>query len=271
MKTRAAFTLIELLVVVSIIGIIAAIALPVMASAKSSARQVAEVSAGRQLVAAYLAHATENNGELMPGYASLPAQDERGTELKNPVANRYPWRLAPYLNYELEVLYGKTGTERLTADRNRQHAEYAYAVSVSPAFGINGVFVGGDSQLLNPASAKATAAYGDFCVRRLAQAVKPSQLIVFTTACFDNGDQRIAGYFRVEPPNILARRWVNSWSGDKSEAGAYGHVHFRYGGKAIAAMLDGHVQLLGFNELNDMRRWSNQAAELDRPDFILGQ
>ena len=46
-----------------------------------------------------------------------------------------------------------------------------------------------------------------------------------------------------------------------------GFVSLEYGGKAIVAHLDGNVRLLDETELRDMRRWSNQAAMYDDPDF----
>ena len=41
--------------------------------------------------------------------------------------------------------------------------------------------------------------------------------------------------------------------------------------QAVAVMLDGHVEMLDETQLRDMRRWSNQAAELDNPNFMLGK
>ena len=158
----------------------------------------------------------------------------------------------------------------MQGDHAKGAADYTYAVSVSPAFGINGTFVGGDAQTMNPDNPRAISAYGDFCVRRLAQASAASRLIVFARACFDTGGQRVPGYFRIEAPNLIARRWAEGWQGEDAPATAYGQVDFRHGGKALGAMLDGHVELLDYAAMNDMRRWSNQAAEQDRPGFVLG-
>lgn len=46
-----------------------------------------------------------------------------------------------------------------------------------------------------------------------------------------------------------------------------GHVSLEFGERAITAQLDGSVRLLDESELRDMRRWSNQAARQNDPDF----
>lgn len=40
----------------------------------------------------------------------------------------------------------------------------------------------------------------------------------------------------------------------------------RYHGRAVTAMMDGHVQTMTQSGLQDMRHWANTA---DRPDFTL--
>lgn len=270
MKTRAAFTLIELLVVVAVIAVIAAIALPVVQGVRQRGAMASEISAARQVMAAYLAHAADNNGLLLPGYGNFPAKDDRGRDLHHPASGRYPWRLAPYLDYDLRILYGKVGDSRLKLDRERDYAAFVYAVSVAPALGMNTIHVGGDYHALNPDNPRAVAAYGQFCVRRLAEAVRPSQLITFASACFESGGERVPGYFRIEPPKLVgSNRWPEKYS-EKEPPAAYGNVDFRYDGRAVAAMLDGHVEMLDFHQMNDMRRWSNVAAEANESGLSTG-
>lgn len=261
MKKRGAFTLIELLVVVAIIAVIAAIALPVMQGVRQRGAMASEISAARQVMAAYLAHAADNNGQLLPGYGNFPAKDDRGKDLHHPASGRYPWRLAPYLDYDLRILYGKVGDSRLQIDRERDYAAFVYAVSVAPALGMNTIHVGGDYQALNPDNPRAVAAYGQFCVRRLSEAARSSQLIAFASACFESGGERVPGYFKIEPPKLVgSQRWPEKYS-EQDPPAAYGNVDFRYDGRAVVAMLDGHVEMLDFDQMNDMRRWSNLAAE----------
>ena len=63
---RKAFTLIELLVVISIIALLIAILLPVLGSARKSARQIQCLSNARQIGLGLFAFATENKQDMPP-------------------------------------------------------------------------------------------------------------------------------------------------------------------------------------------------------------
>ncbi|MES2569990.1 MAG: type II secretion system protein [Verrucomicrobiota bacterium] len=266
--SRRGFTLVELIVVVSIVAVLIAITLPVVSSVRKKGDMVSEIAAARQLMVAYANYAAEHDNQLMPGYGNFPAKDDRGKDLHNPASSRYPWRIAPYLGYDLSILYGKAGSSRLKIDRTRDYASYVYAVSVAPALGMNTVYVGGDYQMMNPESPRAIAAYGQFCVTRMAQAVKPATLIVFASAWFGDQGERIPGYFKIEPPSFAAgRKWAKTLP-PNAPPEASGHVDFRYDGRAVTAMLDGHVEMLDFRQMNDMRRWSNLSAEANESGWM---
>jgi prepilin-type processing-associated H-X9-DG protein len=66
--------LIELLVVIAVISILAAILLPVFASARERARQIACLSNARQLGMAFALYAGDNDDRMMPGTPTSASQ-----------------------------------------------------------------------------------------------------------------------------------------------------------------------------------------------------
>ena len=84
-QKRSAFTLIELLVTVSIIAILGTIGFAATAAVRRAGNQTREISAGRQLIAAYLLAASQNNGELLPAYeGDAVAYNENSDKLTGP-------------------------------------------------------------------------------------------------------------------------------------------------------------------------------------------
>lgn len=269
-STRTGFTLTELLVALVIIAVLTALLLPVIGGMRQRANMSREIAAARQLMAAYLLYPSDHDGELLPGFGNFPAKDDQGNEVHSPVNYRYPWRIAPYLRYDMRILWGNNADDRLIKLAQGPRDAYIYGVSVQPAFGINAAYVGGDYQVLPPNKSKAIDRYGQFCVTRLGQALKPQQLIVFASAGAEYQGQHLSGYFKIDAPNFTGHNWEPSASSESSPEST-GHVDFRYQGKAVAAMLDGHVELLDFDQMNDMRRWSNQAAQAGNREWKLGQ
>jgi len=270
MKIRA-FTLIELLVVIAIISVLGGVTFTAVASARRSGNQTREVSAGRQLMTAYVRAATDRDGDLLPAYAADgSATNEAGQTITGPSAQRYPWRLAQYL--DRRVFGTLLVNDQARLGQNSKREDLDYLVSFAPTFGINGTYVGGNFRGSLAPGGLAEKKFGRFCVTRMTDPVAPARLIVFVSAHYTGVDGKpYLGYHTVNAPCETRRIWSAGRYKDGAPAETLGYIHPRYDGRAVAVMFDGHAELLTPAELDDMRRWSNQAAELDRQDFLIGQ
>lgn len=271
MNNTRAFTLIELLVSTSIFVILAALSVSAFQKSRRSGDRVREVEAGRMLMAAYLNAANANDGELLPGVVpGAQAVNETGQPLSGPSAERYPWRLLPFLGGRVFGTLLVNDQAKLGQDADR--ATLDYLVSFAPTFGMNATYVGGNFRGSLTPGGLAERRFGRFCVTRMSEVVAPSRLIVFASAHFTGAsDKRYLGYHTVNAPCETRRIWSASAYKEDAPAESLGYIHPRHYGRAVAVMFDGHTELLTPLELEDMRRWSNQAAELDNPGFMIGQ
>lgn len=274
-RQRRAFSLVELLVVIAVIAIVVGLVSYAATSVRGSGKSARELALARQLMQGYTAYAADNKGALMPGYynaqPALPIPtDEQGKAVSGPAAHRYAWRLAPYLDTQLKGLID----DPWLLEDLRYTTQFDYFVSLYPSMGLNTTFVGGDSSAeglgFNPAFRQL---YGNFYLTRLSQARRPADLIVFgsarTNATYEAGAPPvIEGYFKIESPNLLSRRWDADWNVEAPPK-QWGYLSLRLKGKRAAfGFLDGHTATLDNGEMQDMRKWCDLA---DSPDWKLGQ
>lgn len=274
------FTLIELLAVIAVIGVLLSILLPAAGYARKCALMSGEMSAGRQLIAAHQMYTGEHANFVMPGFPSnamiaggqVVVKDDAGERIISPgvVARRYPWRLLPYLEYDLGILY----RDRKAIDEQLAGLDRRYAVSIAPRMGLNQTFIGGSSDTDGTGYAFGSATAdrlvrtrwgSQWYLRRDSEAKRPTELIVFATSseATQVGSATLDGHYRVTPPYFTARRWTTTPPSQGATAAQTGSVSFRYHDKAAAAMLDGSARGMTWDEIQDMRHWSNQASARD--------
>lgn len=262
MRAERGFTLLELLTTVGIILVLAAVVYPIATNCIGRGRAATEIAGARRAVAAWVTYAVENNNTILPGYKTDPsAVNVRGQNVGFPANARYVFRLAPYLNYELKGSLFVNDQKKVQDD---------YEMSMAPSFGINLTFVGGDyggGSDLYPSEANFST-YGKFVVTNLNEIHSPTKLIVFASARITDGARSQEGYNAIKSPRLRSERWSKNYEEDAPYY-EFGAVHPRFDGRAVCAMADGHVELLGANDLRDMRRWSNQAAMTNDPDWNL--
>jgi prepilin-type N-terminal cleavage/methylation domain-containing protein len=291
------FTIVELLAVVAIVGLLIGVLAPALSSVRNNAHMTIEKSAARQLMVAFSAYAAANNDSVLPGYAdripadpanptsgiALHAYDARGREIDGqgppPLSiarQRYLWRLAPYLQYNLRGLYVNQQQELLENLESNDYNTYLYTASISPSLGMNSMWIGGDSKYAGflPTSSplRAVLDLDHYYVRTLSSGLHTDQLMVFCSARGvdpqsgnPSGGQPVEGYFRVTSPyyhELVGYQWSETFDA-ASDPASYGYISPRYRGRAVAGFFDGHTDTISADDLKDMRHWANWATKAD--------
>lgn len=274
----AGFTIVEVLVVLGIIAMLMGILLPALSSVRTTGRQTVEMSAARQLMVAYAAYANTNKQRVLvgdPQGLSPRAYDSTGQPISGGVLDiakrRYPWRLAPYLDYKMRGLY--TNLQADVLEELEHDPLYKYKVAMFPSLGLNAQWVGGDFSSTGFASNDPTSTlsrtYGRFWISTMHEAAHPERLIVFASArgsdAMVSGGSTMEGYFKVESPRFSQSqepRWAE-WYGSHLAPAEYGYLSPRYFKEAVTAFLDGSVSTRTPDQLRDMRLWANDATSED--------
>ncbi|MEM6313975.1 MAG: prepilin-type N-terminal cleavage/methylation domain-containing protein [Planctomycetota bacterium] len=277
------FTLVELLVVIGIIGLLVAILLPTLGAARNSSEQLRYIAGARELVGGYNAYHYENDGALMFGYppskvngVPVTAEDPyTPTTITFPLlAQRYPWRLAPYVGDVWEIIH----LHRVTPNRPRPGMTPAetgashYDLSINPAFGLNSGYLGGHIGFFFQGFIGDRPNYGAHVAFKATEIRRPSEQIVFTETQgknlgplgIESVDGEAPGFFLTTPPRANGQFWDVDDNGEfvLTSGIATGLPLGRHGAAAVG-FFDGHAAALEPAELLDMRQWAPFADAVD--------
>ncbi len=268
-----AFSLTELVVVIGIVALLGCFAIGGIQKAYEATRRTREIHAARTLIIAFHRYATEHNGTFFNGNDNKEdAWNLDGKKLSHmpPIATRYPWRLLPYVDGGL--------TDAILINQSIDEARDGtgkfddYSVSLLPSLAMNITYIGSEREVLNKKGE--VLGYNPHTVNRIEQVQNPNDLIVFVSGgAFDAPPddttatpRKYHGYWYAKAPydTMTGSTWPDEAD---PRFPLLGNVHFRWDGKAVVASLSGSVSLLTPKQLRDMRRWANNAAVANDPNW----
>lgn len=273
-----AFTLIELLVVVSIIALLIAILLPVLGRVRGSAKQVQSLSNQRQILVGYTTYQLDNNGRVLYGLTPPTVEGKAitvqaaGRDFGLPVADRYPWRLASYVQDVWEVLHFHAAAPDLPSetDSDSDALLKAYQLSIAPTYGMNSIYVGGHGDgpfegFINDAYGRTIPNRGKHVVFTVDEARRPSELITFTESQSSLSTDEPEGLYFVSPPHANGQWWEPNGEeiNNLKPSNIGGMPQGFFASRAVTGFFDGHAETLAPDELFDMRLWANKAKAED--------
>ncbi len=311
-RGRPGFTMVEVLTVIAIIALLVGILLPALSGAKKRSLKTRELSDLRQIIHAWGAYANTNADSALPGWIDQPVQEAWNVKYEYPDGTSIPaqftditgpwtFRLWPFLSFSHELVHGYADEpefEPLELSDPASQAE-AYEIAQQPAFGYNGLYVGGwwEMARMGNGSVPRYRYYdavadldGDGTIgpderarvvaRTVSQIRRAGNLVVFCSSAQFPPDTTIDGVKHGQPgahwvcPSFLEE--TVAW---RIPVGGSGIRHTetvietvtgcpvpigRYTGNAAVAFADGHTDTMLPGAMTDQRFFIDIA---DKPDF----
>lgn len=218
-RSHRAFTLLEMLLVIGILVLLISLVLVALGGVRDAGVRVRSLDALRQMMIGYTGYSTENNGRLLPAYIGADLMDDPedpfyrlrahypdGSLIPHDTPDvedmqSYVWRLAPFVSDDWTVFFAEASKGAI--DELKAEVELGQygpgtggRVSERPTFGLNSIFVGGDSVHGGTYATDRHPWTGDpdvvpIAATRMSQAKNPTKLIVFGStamAALDGGD-----------------------------------------------------------------------------------
>lgn len=224
-RSSRAFTLVELLTVIAIIGVLAAIIIPVTGRVRSSAKTAKCASNIRQLAQAALLYAGDHRNVLPPTFGTPVAEGTYST-------TAWWWELYPVYCSGAEVF-------SCPAD------DTGFTPAASATFTRNGVTLANGKVSYGPIGSQIGAADYKAFGKRLSTLSSPARMVMLMD--YHHTSLRLSENWNANKP-----RWTSSGVGAVSsvnnEYPAYPHSE-----KANMAFVDGHVAAMTQRELMDAR------------------
>ena len=233
-KKNQGFTIIELMVVIAAIAILMGVLLVGLQSASRLSKNVRSMSRLKQLHIGWTTYANAYEDRLLPGYLDVDVQSAwrvryrapNGERLDPNVCRTYPWRLLPYLDYDLDAMYGYSSNlaqleNTIGVDAQGEVTQSQALIADTPAFGYNAYYVGGwweartDGDTVRPhltyGNTAAEIRVGDdlrmakgrLVARTMGQIANPSRLIAFCSSVTRN-----PGIYMRQEDNPIGAAWV---------------------------------------------------------------
>lgn len=307
------FTLTELLITVAIIVLLVSLVIVIFRPMQDSAHQANSLAALRQVGAAFSAYSSDHRQRFLPGYLGgydgndhVETLTPRSRMEMPPWFNAshadgftedelrsYVWRLTPYVDGHWRTFYEDTpqspwvsnhASRFASEDGPDQPEELITDIAQSPSFGMNSIFVGGDSEHGGDWAISRNPWNGSnprLAATRLSQVREPARLIAFGAAApasptigddpDDNYLHTDRGYAEFRAP-YLEQLDSGEWDQQQWEIGLGGRVVHadsastdpgagfpieRSAAGVPTVMIDGSTEAARLETLaEDMSRWS---------------